>query len=192
MFDFATTDLSLAIAHHLLIFVLAGVLAFEIGVIRPSMKREDVLRVASVDNWYGILAVAILVVGFSRAIYAAKGWAYYQANGFFWAKIAAFVAVALLSIIPMIQIIRWRRALTADSAFLPAAPDIAGVRRFLWAEAVFLRLHPGLRRCDGPRLRRLRALTAASVGLQKFRAGRCPLWVIFDRGGGLCCASTSA
>ena len=84
MFDFATTDLSLAIAHHLLIFLLAGVLAFEIGVIRPSMKREDVLRVASVDNWYGILAVAILVVGFSRAIYAAKGWAYYQANGFFW------------------------------------------------------------------------------------------------------------
>ena len=67
MFDFATTDLSLAIAHHLLIFLLAGVLAFEIGVIRPSMKREDVLRVASVDNWYGILAVAILVVGFSRA-----------------------------------------------------------------------------------------------------------------------------
>ena len=48
MFDFATTDLSLAIAHHLLIFLLAGVLAFEIGVIRPSMKREDVLRVASV------------------------------------------------------------------------------------------------------------------------------------------------
>jgi putative membrane protein len=94
MFDFATRDLSLAIAHHLLIFLLAGVLAFEIGVIRPNMKREDVLRVASVDNWYGILAVAILVVGFSRAIYAAKGWAYYEANGFFWAKIAAFVAVA--------------------------------------------------------------------------------------------------
>ena len=39
------------------------------------------MRVASVDNWYGILAVAILVVGFSRTIYAAKGWAYYQANG---------------------------------------------------------------------------------------------------------------
>jgi putative membrane protein len=138
MFDFATRDLSLAIAHHLLIFLLAGVLAFEIGVIRPNMKREDVLRVASVDNWYGIVAVAILVVGFSRAIYAAKGWAYYEANGFFWAKIAAIVAVALLSIIPTIQIIRWRRALTADAASLPTEPDIAGVRRFLWAEvAVF-------------------------------------------------------
>jgi putative membrane protein len=142
MFDFATRDLSLAIVHHLLIFLLFGVLAFEIGVIRPSMKREDVLSVVSVDNWYGILAVAIVVVGFSRAIYAAKGWVYYEANGFFWAKIAAFVVVALLSIIPTIQIIRWRRALAADSAFLPAAPDIAGVRRFLWAEIVFFAFIP--------------------------------------------------
>jgi putative membrane protein len=142
MFDFATTDLSLAIAHHLLIFLLAGVLAFEIGVIRPSMKREDVSRVASVDNWYGILAVAIVVVGLSRAIFAAKGWVYYETNGFFWAKMAAFVAVALLSIIPTIQIIRWRRALTADAAFLPTASDIAGVRRLLWAEVAFFAFIP--------------------------------------------------
>jgi putative membrane protein len=142
MFDFATKDLSLAIVHHLLVFLLAGVLAFEVGVIRPSMKREDVLRVSRVDNWYGILAAAILVVGFSRAIYAAKGWAYYGTNGFFWAKIAAFVVVALLSIIPTIKIIRWRQALRADTAFAPAAADIAGVRRYLWAEVAFFALIP--------------------------------------------------
>jgi putative membrane protein len=142
MFDFATRDLSLAIAHHLLIFLLAGVLAFEVGVIRLSMKSEDILRVARVDNWYGILAGAIVVVGFSRAIYASKGWAYYEANGFFWAKIAAFVGVGLLSIIPTIQIIRWRRALKANPAFAPAAPDIAGVRRYLWAEVAFFALIP--------------------------------------------------
>ena len=63
-------------------------------------------------------------------------------EGFFWAKIAAFVAVALLSIVPTIQIIRWRRALTADAAVLPAAPDIAGVRRFMWAEVVFFAFIP--------------------------------------------------
>ena len=137
MFDLATRDLSLAILHHLLIFLLAGVLAFEVGVIRPGMKSEDILRVSRVDNWYGILAAAIVVVGFSRAIYAAKGWSYYESNGFFWAKIASFAAVGLLSIIPTVQIIRWRRALKADAAFLPAAPDITGVRRYLWAEVVF-------------------------------------------------------
>jgi putative membrane protein len=142
MFDFATKDLTLAIVHHLLVFLLAGVLAFEVGVIRSSMKPEDILRVSWVDNWYGILAAAILAVGFSRAIYAAKGWAYYGANAFFWAKIAAFVVVALLSIIPTIQIIRWRRALKADAAFVPAAADIAGVRRYLWAEVAFFALIP--------------------------------------------------
>jgi putative membrane protein len=142
MFDFATTDLCLAIVHHLLVFLLAGVLAFEVGVICPSMKREDVLRVSRVDNWYGILAAAILVVGFSRAIYAAKGWAYYEANGFLWAKIAAFAVVGLLSAIPTIQIIRWRRALTAEAAFLTAVSDIAGVRRYLWAEVAFFALVP--------------------------------------------------
>jgi putative membrane protein len=142
MFDFTTADLSLAIAHHLLIFLLAGVLAFEIGVVRASMKREDVLLIARVDNWCGILALAILVVGFLRAIYAAKGWDYYQVNGFFWAKIAAFIAVAVLSIIPTIQIIRWRRALKQDASFLPAAPDIAGVRRYLWTEAAVFAFIP--------------------------------------------------
>jgi hypothetical protein len=34
------------------------------------------------------------------------------------------------------------RALTADPAFLPTAPDIAGVRRFLWAEVVFFAFIP--------------------------------------------------
>jgi putative membrane protein len=68
-----TADLHLAIAHHLLFLLLAGVLAFEIGVVRPKMDREDILRVARVDIWYGVLAGAIILVGFSRAIFAAKG-----------------------------------------------------------------------------------------------------------------------
>ncbi len=49
-----TVDLHLAIAHHLLFLPLAGVLAFEIGAVRSSMDREDILRVARVDIWYGV------------------------------------------------------------------------------------------------------------------------------------------
>jgi len=141
MFDFATKDLSLAIVRHLLIFLLAGILAFEVGVIRLSMKGEDVLRVARVDTWYGILAGAILVVGFLRAIYAAKGWAYYEVKGFFWAKIAAFALVGLLSIIPTIQIIRWRRALKNAAFFQP--------HRTLLASDVIC----GPKRCSSPSFR---------------------------------------
>jgi putative membrane protein len=142
MIGYPTIDLTLAIAHHLLIFSLAGILAFEIGVVGASMKREAVLRVGRVDAWYGILALAIIVVGFSRAIFAAKGWAYYSVNMFFWAKMAAFAAVALLSIAPTIRIIGWRRALAQNAEFAPAAADVLAVRRFLWAEAAFFALIP--------------------------------------------------
>lgn len=131
--DFATTDLVLAIAHHVLIFALAGVLAFEIGAIRGGMNGADVARVARVDIWYGVLAAAILIVGFTRAHVAAKGWAYYSVNIFFWAKIGTFALVGLLSVMPTIAIIRWRRALA--QGLLPAAGEIATVRRFLFAEA---------------------------------------------------------
>jgi putative membrane protein len=140
--DYATTDLVLAIAHHLLVFLLAGILAFEIGTISLTMKRDETLRVGRVDIWYGIVAGAIIVVGFTRATIAAKGWAYYSVNVFFWAKIATFLVIGLLSIVPTAAIIRWRRAVTADAAFTPSADVIRHVRGHLWAEAVLFLLLP--------------------------------------------------
>jgi hypothetical protein len=59
-----------------LVFTLAGILAFEIGTVGLTMKRDEILRVGRVDNWYGILAGVIIVVGFVRATIASKGWAY--------------------------------------------------------------------------------------------------------------------
>jgi putative membrane protein len=140
--DYAATDLSLAIAHHVLIFLLAGVIALEIGIIRSNMSSRDVLSVARIDIWYGILAGAILVVGFSRAIFAAKGWAYYSTNLFFWAKLGAFAMVGLLSIVPTMAILKWRRALSADAGFLPAFQDVRHVRRVLWLEVMIFAFIP--------------------------------------------------
>jgi putative membrane protein len=138
----ATTDLHLAIAHHLLFLLLAGVLAFEMGVVRSKMDREDILRAARVDVWYGVLAGAIILVGFSRAIFAAKGWAYYSVNLFFWAKLGAFAVVGLLSIMPTVEFIRWRKAASDNLAFLPAPNRIRNVKRVLFAEAIAFALIP--------------------------------------------------
>jgi len=48
------TDLHLAIAHHLLIFVLFGILVSELVLTRQSMTGDDIKRLASIDLWYGI------------------------------------------------------------------------------------------------------------------------------------------
>jgi putative membrane protein len=122
-------DLSLAIAHHLLIFGIFGIICAEFWAVRPGLTSATVARITSIDLWYGILAAAVIVVGFCRAIFAAKGWPYYSHNAFFWAKIAAFAAIGILSLLPTVTFIRWRK-----SGALPGDPEIRRVRRYLHAE----------------------------------------------------------
>ena len=103
-------DLALAVFHHLLIFTLFGVLVVELMLVRPGMDAAAVRRAAGVDALYGLAAVLILAVGFGRAAMAAKGWDYYAHNGFFWAKIATFALIGLLSAPPTLLFIKARRA----------------------------------------------------------------------------------
>jgi len=131
-------DLVLAIAHHILVFGLFGILFAELMLVRPGMDLPTIQRVGRIDLAYGALAGVIIVVGFARAGMAAKGWAYYSHNGFFWAKIATFLLVGLLSIPPTIAIIKWRRAGT-----LPTDAQVKGVRRFIHYEAALFALLPG-------------------------------------------------
>ena len=142
MFDYATSDLVLAIAHHVLVFALAGIIAFELAAVRPGLAADTAVRVARVDAWYGVLAAAIVVVGVLRLAYAAKGWPYYEANPYFWAKMAAFAVVGLLSIAPTMAFVRWRRSIRANPAFTPQAAEVARIRRFLWIEGAVFMLIP--------------------------------------------------
>src|ERR1700680_3407939 len=122
-------DLVLAVGHHLLIFGIFGVLFAEFWVLRPGMSSATAARLASMDGWYGGFAGAVVVIGFCRAIFAAKGWAYYSHNAFFWAKMGSFAAMGLLSVPATRAFIRWRRLETA-----PDDADIRGVRRYLHME----------------------------------------------------------
>lgn len=122
-------DLILAVLHHLIVFGLVAVVLAELISVRAGMDAAAVRRVAAIDVWYGILAGLIVFVGFGRAIFAAKGWDYYAGNPFFWAKIATFVVIGLLSIPPTTAYVRWRKAGTA-----PADEAVATVRRFLLLE----------------------------------------------------------
>ncbi len=130
-------DLVLAIVHHLLVFGLAGILFAELMLVRPGMDVATVGRVARIDLVYGALAGLVIVVGLIRAAMAAKGWAYYSHNTFFWAKLGVFLLVGLLSAPPTVAFIRWRKIGAA-----PDAAQVAGVRRFLHAEVALFALLP--------------------------------------------------
>lgn len=130
-------DLVLAILHHLFVFALFGILFAELMLVRPGIDAATVRRVGAVDIAYGVLAGLIIVVGFARAGMAAKGWAYYSHNGFFWAKVGVFLLIGVLSAPPTIAFLRWKKAGTA-----PTDDEVRGVRRFIHYEAALFALLP--------------------------------------------------
>jgi len=130
------TDLLLAIAHHVLIFALFGLLVTEMVTIRPTMGAAAVRYVAKLDIAFGVVAALVLIVGFCRVFFGIKGAGFYLPNPLFWAKIASFAAVGLLSIQPTLQILRWRRAAGDGDDFRPAAAEVKTVRRFMHYEGL--------------------------------------------------------
>lgn len=123
------TDLLLAIAHHILIFGLVTMLAVE-GVLL-GQAAIDVKRLGRIDAGYGLTATLVIAVGVGRVIWGGKGWAFYEANPFFWAKMATFAVIGLLSLGPTLTFLRWRRLAKADPAFQPPSVEIKRARAAL-------------------------------------------------------------
>jgi len=136
-------DFFLASVHHLIVFGIAAVLAAELALMRPAaMSPHTVKLLGRFDAAYGLLAIAILFAGFARVWRGAKGADFYMDNPMFWAKIAAFGVVGILSIRPTMRIAAWQKLLKADSNFVPPLDEVARVRRILLAEIHVFTLIP--------------------------------------------------
>ena len=137
------TDLVLAIVHHLIVFGIASALAAELALMRPAaMSPQTVRLLGRFDAAYGVLALAILVVGFLRVKYGAKGAEFYLHNPVFWAKIGAFAVVGLISIRPTVRILAWQKRAQADAAFVPPLDEVGVLRRLMLLEIHVFALIP--------------------------------------------------
>lgn len=137
-----TTDLVLAIIHHLLVFSLAGIIGAEFVLIRSDLPAATLRRLVGIDRHYGIIAMLIIIAGVSRVIYGLKGWEFYVYNFLFWAKMAAFAIVGLLSIIPTVRFISWNRQAVANPSFAVPVAELASVKTYVRAEAFVFLLIP--------------------------------------------------
>ncbi|MER8404172.1 DUF2214 family protein [Mesorhizobium sp. M0203] len=137
-----TTDLVLAIFHHLLVFSLAGIIGAEFVLIRSDLSAATLKRLVGIDRHYGIIAMLIIVAGIGRVVYGLKGWEFYVYNWMFWAKMAAFAIVGLLSIIPTIRFLSWNRKVVANPGFQVPAAELTSVRTYVRTEALIFLLIP--------------------------------------------------
>ncbi|MEO5773249.1 MAG: DUF2214 family protein [Sphingomicrobium sp.] len=131
-----TTDLLLAIVHHLLAFGLAAVLAAEFVLTAPGLTGAGLKWLQRLDRYYGALAGLLIVIGVLRVIYGAKGPDFYLASHAFWAKMAAFAAVGLLSIAPTVWILGWGRRAKADVGYAVPAEEARALRKYFVAQIV--------------------------------------------------------
>ena len=129
-------DLILAILHHIAVFGLVATLAMEGVMLRAA--AVDVGRLVKLDARFGMTAMLVLVIGVSRVIWGGKGWVFYEENPFFWGKMACFAAIGLISILPTLLFIRWRKAAAGDAGFTPPADELKRARLWVGLEALLL------------------------------------------------------
>jgi putative membrane protein len=132
-----TLDVLLASVHHLFVFSLVAVLFAELVLASGAPDAARLRQLGRLDSAYGLLSMGIVAAGFLRAVYGAKGWAFYAHNPVFWTKIGMFIVVGLLSIVPTVRLIRWRKA-----GVIPDAGAMRSTRQWMLAEVALVALIP--------------------------------------------------
>lgn len=113
-----------AFLHHLAAFTLVACVAVEFILIGQQLTLASAKKLIAVDRVLGIAATALLVVGLLRVFYFEKGAAYYFANHAFLGKFTLFVIAALVSAIPTIEFLKWRKAVAAGQVPSPDAKKL--------------------------------------------------------------------
>ncbi len=139
-----TIDWLLSALHFLLVFILVAILAAQGALLRSGMTASGLRLAAKLDRGYGASAALLLAAGFGRVFFGAKGSPFYLSNPIFWAKICLFATVALFSIPPTVQLIRWTKQAQQKIDSLPPHDEVRRIRRWLLAESVLLVLIPFL------------------------------------------------
>jgi len=123
-----------AFLHHVTAFTLVAAVAIEFVLLRGELTLWAARRLQVTDAVLGIAATVLLLVGLSRVFWFEKGAAYYFHSHAFLTKFSLFIIVALLSIVPTLEFLSWRKATKAGKAPVVAAGKLKRVRMILHIE----------------------------------------------------------
>jgi len=110
-------DALLAYLHFMAIFILFAYLSIEVVALKGALDAAAIRRLGRTDLFYFGSAMLVLFTGFLRLVFGAKGPDYYLSWWPVYAKIGMFVLIAVISIVPTLAFIRWRRMVEHDPAW---------------------------------------------------------------------------
>ena len=123
-----------AFLHHVSAFTLFAALVVEFVLIRSALTVESARKIQRADMIFGISAGVLLLVGLARVFHFEKGAAFYLQSWTFLAKLALFILIGLMSIIPTMEFMRWRRAVKGGQVPTVSADKIRQVRSIIHLE----------------------------------------------------------
>jgi putative membrane protein len=135
-------DASLAFLHYTAVFMLVGFLFVEAMAFRVNLDEKLIRHLGRIDLLYFAAAIAVLVTGFLRLAFGAKGPDFYLQSWPVYVKIALFAAIGVISVSPTLTFIRWRRALDHDPNWQVPEPERRRMRRFVMIELHLAALIP--------------------------------------------------
>jgi putative membrane protein len=133
---------AIAYLHFVSVLSVGAFLVTELFLCTRDLQPPHVRTLALVDLYYMIAAIVVLITGLLRVFVVGKGAGFYLQNPVFYIKVALFVAVGLVSILPTLQFTRWNRALKAGEERILRDNDIVTARRYVGLELVLLSFIP--------------------------------------------------
>jgi putative membrane protein len=115
-------EILLRYLHFVSIFTIVGVLVSEHLLLKKTLTRSEIGRLARIDAVYGLAALTLIVVGLTLWLGGfGKPAVYYTKNWIFHTKLTFFLMVGLLSIYPTIFFIRNRKGNQGELVAVPYA-----------------------------------------------------------------------
>ncbi|MDV3307545.1 MAG: DUF2214 family protein [Cyclobacteriaceae bacterium] len=115
-----TTEIALRYLHFVSIFAIVGTLTSEHLLLRKTMTRREIGRLARIDAVYGIAALTLLGAGLTLWLGGiGKPTEFYSRNWIFHTKISLFLLIGILSIYPTIFFIKQRKGSQEESVNVP-------------------------------------------------------------------------
>jgi putative membrane protein len=135
-------DAALAYLHFISIFLLFSYLIVELVTIKGELDHAAIRRIARADIVYFIAAMLVLATGLLRLFFGAKGPEYYLQWWPIYAKIGTFTVIGVLSVIPTLAFLRWKRAVMLDPAWKVPPGEQRNMRRIIMIELHLAALIP--------------------------------------------------
>lgn len=136
------SDAILAYLHFTAIFVLFAFLSVELVLLKGELPPAVIRQLGRMDVWYFGAALVVLATGFSRMVFGAKGAEFYLSSWPVYVKVGLFVLVVVLSVMPTLKFIEWRRRLDHDASWRVPPAEQQRMRRLVLVEVHIAALIP--------------------------------------------------